>query len=212
MLKKLNLTKKIFTVACISAVAAFSSFNFSDARAADAVEKVAPEFSLKGSDGKEYKLSDYSGQVVVLEWLNHECPFVRKHYESKNMQQLQTKYTEQDVVWFSIISSAEGKQGHVTPEEAMADTKEKGAKPTAVLIDADGVVGKLYGAKTTPHMFIIDEYGNLVYQGAIDSINSADKADVAKAENYVSKALDEILADKEVSVSSTRQYGCGVKY
>lgn len=188
------------------------SFNVSNANAKIKIGEKAPDFTLTSSQGNTHKLSEFAGKIVVLEWFNNECPFVKKHYNSNNMQNLQAKYTDKDVVWLSIISSAKGKQGHVTAEEAMANTKEANAKPTAVLIDVDGVVGKTYGAKTTPHMFIVHKDGTLVYKGAIDSINSADSADVAKADNYVSKALDEIIAGSEVSIASTKQYGCSVKY
>lgn len=172
----------------------------------------APDFTLPGHDGKSYSLSDYAGKTVVLEWFNHECPFVRKHYDSNNMQMLQKKHTADGVVWFSIISSAEGKQGHMTAQEAAIHAAEQGAKPTAVLIDESGEVGQLYGAKTTPHMFIVNGEGKLAYQGAIDSINSADKEDVKKANNYVERALYELKSGKSVSVASTKQYGCSVKY
>lgn len=172
----------------------------------------APAFTLQGSDGNSHSLDDYKGKIIVLEWFNHLCPFVRKHYDSGNMQSLQKTYTAKDVVWLSVISSAPGKQGYVSPEEAQANTTNDNASPTAVLLDPSGDTGRLYGAKTTPHMFIINTEGTLVYQGAIDSINSADKADIAKAEKYVVNALDETLAGEAVTVASTKQYGCTVKY
>ncbi|NJK91672.1 MAG: thioredoxin family protein [Blastochloris sp.] len=184
---------------------------FLQLHAAD-VGKPAPDFKLTDTNGKSHNLSDFKGKTVVLEWINHGCPFVVKHYASGNMQKLQKTYTAKDVVWLSICSSAEGKQGYMKPEEWNKTTAEKGAAPTAVLLDADGKVGQLYGAKTTPEIFIINPEGVLVYEGAIDSIKSTDQADVAKAENYVSKALEELMAGKPISTASTPPYGCSVKY
>jgi peroxiredoxin len=176
------------------------------------IGKSAPDFTLPDSSGKSHSLSDYEGKIVVLEWLNHGCPFVKKHYNSGNMQALQKAYTEKGVIWFSIISSAPGKQGYCTPEQASEITKEKNAAPTAVLLDPEGSVGRLYGAKTTPHMFIISKEGKLVYNGGIDDIRSTDVEDVAKAKNYVQEALDELLAGKEVPDKTSQPYGCSVKY
>lgn len=176
------------------------------------IDSKAPDFKLKDSYGKEYSLNEFKGKTVVLEWINYDCPFVKKHYDSKNMQQLQEKYTQKGVVWLAICSSAKGKQGHFTNDEINKRSKEHGAKFTAYLIDEDGTVGKMYGAKTTPHMFIVNSDGKLVYAGAIDDIKSTDKEDVKKANNYVSKALDEILSGQEVSTKTTTPYGCSVKY
>jgi len=176
------------------------------------VGKPAQGFTLPDSNGKDHSLSEYKGKIVVLEWLNHGCPFVKKHYNSGNMQKLQKTYTEKGVIWFSIISSAPGKQGYCTPEEASEITKQKKAYPTAVLLDPDGDVGKLYGAKTTPHMFIINSDGMLVYNGAIDDIRSTKIEDISKAKNYAQIALDEVMAGKEVSIQTSQPYGCSVKY
>jgi peroxiredoxin len=176
------------------------------------IGKSAPNFTLPDSNGISHSLSDYEGKIVVLEWLNHGCPFVGKHYNSGNMQKLQKAYTDKGVIWFSIISSAPGKQGYCTPEEANEITAEKHAVPTAVLLDPEGTVGKLYGAKTTPHMFIIGKDGKLVYNGGIDDIRSTNVEDIAKAKNYVQMALDELLAGKEVTVKTSQPYGCSVKY
>lgn len=177
------------------------------------VGKAAPAFELKDVNGKTWRLKDLKGKVVVLEWFNHGCPFVKKHYDCGNMQKLQKRYTKKDVVWLSICSSAEGKQGFQSAEKHKAMFKSKDSAPTAVLIDASGSVGKLYGAKTTPHMFIIGTKGKLLYQGAIDSNASGfSKEEVLKADNYVAKALDQILAGKVVSKSDTKSYGCSVKY
>ena len=174
--------------------------------------EAAPEFTLTDSKGTSHKLSDFRGKFVVLEWLNHECPFVKKHYSSGNMQKLQQEYTAKGVVWLSIISSAPGKQGHRTGPQAEADTKDKNAAPTAVLLDPSGEVGKKYDAKTTPEMFVLDKEGKILYAGAIDSIKSTDSADIAKAENHVRQALDAALAGKPVPTPKTTPYGCSVKY
>ena len=172
----------------------------------------APEFTLTDSKGTSHKLSDFRGKFVVLEWLNHECPFVKKHYSGGDMQKLQQEYTAKGVVWLSIISSAPGKQGHRTGPQAEADTADKKASPTAVLLDPSGEVGKKYDAKTTPEMFVLDKEGKVLYAGAIDSIKSTDSADVAKAENHVRAALDAALAGKPVPTPQTKPYGCSVKY
>ncbi len=174
--------------------------------------EVAPDFTLTDSKGTSHKLSDFRGKLVVLEWLNHECPFVKKHYSGGNMQKLQQEYTAKGVVWLSIISSAPGKQGHRTGPQADADTKDKNAAPTAVLLDPSGEVGKKYDAKTTPEMFVLDKEGKILYAGAIDSIKSTDSADIAKAENHVRQALDAALAGQPVPTPKTKPYGCSVKY
>ncbi len=172
----------------------------------------APAFTLTDTNGTEHSLADFKGKVVVLEWFNHGCPFVKKHYDKGNMQALQKTYTDKDVVWLAIISSAEGKQGFDTPEGHNKTAKEKGTNATAILIDADGTVGKAYGAKTTPHMYVIDAEGQLVYQGAIDDKRSTSPDDIASSKNYVSAALDAVLAGEAVEVAKTTPYGCGVKY
>lgn len=176
------------------------------------IGKAAPNFTLTDTNGKTHSLSEFKGKTVVLEWLNHDCPYVVKHYDGKNMQSLQKTYTDKGVVWLSINSSADGKQGNFPPEKANALTKEKGAHPTAVLLDAKGDVGKLYGAKTTPQMFVINPEGILAYNGAIDDKPTTDQDDLKGAKNYVASALDEITAGKAVSVASSKPYGCGVKY
>lgn len=172
----------------------------------------APDFTLTDSNGKSHKLSDFKGKLVVLEWTNSECPFVVKHYGSNNMQKLQKELTGEGIVWLTINSSAEGKQGHCTPEQANEKVKTSGAAPTAVLLDPDGKVGKQYGAKTTPHMYVIDKEGILQYQGAIDSDNSPKPEAIASAENYVKSAVAEITAGKPVTKANTKPYGCSVKY
>lgn len=174
--------------------------------------QIAPDFTLKNQHGKTVALSQFKGKIVVLEWTNHECPYVKKHYSVQNMQKLQSKYAQKGVVWLSIISSAPGKQGHVTGEDADALSKERSANPTHILLDETGDVGRLYNAKTTPHMFVINESGNIVYQGAIDSNSSSNPDTIASADNYVVQALDSLLSGQSVAVSKTKPYGCSVKY
>jgi peroxiredoxin len=182
------------------------------ALAALPVGKAVPDFSAKGSDGKEYRLADYRGKFVVLQWYNRDCPFIHKHYDSGNMQKLQETYGKKGVIWFEIASSAPGTQGYLTAEEAQANRGKSGTRSLATLLDPDGNIGHLYGAKTTPHIFIIDPKGVLIYQGAIDDHNSTDAEDILNSKNYVAAALDEALAGKPVTVASTRPYGCSVKY
>lgn len=190
----------------------FALFTMALFSAEPEIGKAAPDFTLPDSFGKNHSLSDYAGKIVVLEWLNHGCPFVKKHYSSGNMQKLQKMAKENGVVWFSVISSAPGKQGYSTPEQANETAKDKNAVPFAILLDPEGTVGKLYGAKTTPHMYIINKDGLLVYNGGIDDIRSTNVADIAKAKNYVLLALEELLTGKDVSVKTSQPYGCSVKY
>jgi peroxiredoxin len=182
------------------------------ARAAARVGQPAPAFTLNDVDGKPHSLAADQGKIVVLEWFNYDCPFTRKHYDSGNMQALQKKYTGKGIAWLSINSSAPGKQGNYPADKMKQLAAARGAAPTAVLLDPDGAVGTSYGAKTTPHMFVIDRAGVLVYDGAIDDRPSTDQADVQGARNYVTLALDELLAGKPVSTASTTPYGCSVKY
>lgn len=172
----------------------------------------APAFSLTDSNGRAVSLNDFKGKTVVLEWTNHQCPYVGKHYRGNNMQALQRKWTGQGVVWLSVISSAPGEQGHVSPQEANKLTVERGAAPSAVLFDPTGKVGRAYGARTTPHMYVISGEGALVYLGGIDDQPSARLEDLKIAKNFVDQALTEIAQGKPVSVSSARAYGCSVKY
>ena len=173
---------------------------------------VAPDFSLKDSKDTLQKLSSYAGKFVVLEWMNPDCPFVKKHYSGGNMQSLQKKYTGKGVIWLSIISSAPGKQGYCTGPQAEAHRKDQKASPTAVLLDPSGEVGQTYGAKTTPHIFILNPEGKVIYAGAIDSLRSTNSADCARADNYIRETLDAALAGQPVPHPSTQPYGCGVKY
>jgi peroxiredoxin len=181
-------------------------------RAAATVGQPAPAFTLTDSQGSPETLASFKGKYVVLEWVNFECPFVGKHYGSGSMQKLQKTYTGKGVVWLSINSSAPGKQGALDAAKANDLVKAKGASPTAFLLDSGGAVGQAYGAKTTPHMFIIDPSGKLIYNGAIDDRPSTDQADIAPARNYVQSALDEALAGKPVTTTVSQPYGCSVKY
>jgi len=192
----------------------FLIFLFVNINASDKAEidKKAPDFKLKDTNGKEHSLSDFKGKYVVLEWNNFGCPFVKKHYNSKNMQQLQKKYTGKDVVWLTINSSAPGKEGHFSSEELNKKIKEQDANMTAYLIDEKGTVGKTYGAKTTPHMYIVNPEGTLVYAGGIDDIASTDTDDIKKAKNYVAAALDAAMAGKKIETKTSQPYGCSVKY
>jgi peroxiredoxin len=182
------------------------------AHAAPKLGEPAPAFSLPGADGKTHSLADYKGKYVVLEWTNHDCPFVKKHYGSGNMQSTQKELTGKGAVWLSVISSAPGKQGHVDAAGAATLTKSRGAAPTAVLLDPSGDVGRKYEAKTTPHMYIVAPDGKLIYMGGIDSIPSSDADDIAQATPYVKVALAEAMGGKPVTHASTKPYGCSVKY
>lgn len=173
---------------------------------------MAPPFQAEGADGKIHDLSALRGKYVVLEWFNKGCPYVRKHYDSKAMQNLQKEYTGKGVVWFTVLSSSKGSQGFATGPEAIQEAKSQGASASALLLDAEGKLGKLYGAKTTPHLFIIDPKGVLIYQGAIDDHPTSDKGDLAGATNYVKKTLDSALSGKKIEVTATKPYGCSVKY
>jgi len=172
----------------------------------------APEFTLPDIGGSQHALSNYRDRFVVLEWTNYDCPFVKKHYGSFNMQSLQQDFTARGVIWLSINSSAPGKQGHYAPEEWAWLVPANKAHPTAVLLDASGDVGRLYGAQTTPHMFIINPEGKVVYQGAIDSTPSPNPDDIPTSLNYVRQALEEAMAGQAVSIPQTKAYGCSVKY
>lgn len=172
----------------------------------------APDFTLTDADGVGHALSDFQGKFVVLEWINHDCPFVKKHYNSGNMQALQEAYAAKDVVWLSIASSGPGLQGHYEGEDWKELTAEKKAQPSAVLLDPQGTVGRLYGAQTTPHMFVVNPEGVVIYSGAIDSTPTPHAEDIADSENYVAQALDQAMAGEKVSTPSTKAYGCPVKY
>jgi peroxiredoxin len=201
----------------VAALAAISAFAVEQATAVPPVATAkagapAPSFSAPDIAGKTVRLGDYAGKIVVLEWTNDGCPFVGKHYDSGNMQALQQKYTAAGVVWLTIASSTPGEQGYVTPAEAKSDLARWRAAPTDFLLDPEGVVGRLYDARATPHMVVIDRSGHVVYMGAIDDKPSTQLADVKTAHNYVVAALDAIAAGQPVAVASTRAYGCSIKY
>ena len=172
----------------------------------------APGFSPPSAQGKTESLVNYKGKYVVLEWFNPGCPFVQKHYKSENMQALQKEFTKKGVVWLTIDSSAPGEQGNLSATDAQKQINDWKMYPTALLLDPDGKVGHEYGATNTPHMFIIDPAGKLIYEGAIDSKASTDQADLKGATNYVKAALTEARAGKPVENATTKAYGCSVKY
>jgi peroxiredoxin len=182
------------------------------ADAAPAIGEPAPPFSVKTAGGEARSLADYAGKIVVLEWTNHDCPYVRKHYGSGNMQALQREAAGDGVVWLTVISSAPGEQGYVQGPEAKRIAEKAGAGPSEILLDPEGVMGRAYGAKTTPHMYVIDEDGRLVYMGGIDDRPTADPDDIKGARNYVAAALADLAADRPVAAASSRPYGCSVKY
>lgn len=182
------------------------------ARAAIEIGKPAPDFEASDIKGQPFKLSDHKGKIIVLEWSNHECPFVGKHYGSGNMQKTQKTALDKGAEWVTIVSSAPGRQGHTDAAQAAKILEETGSTPTAKILDESGQIGKLYGARTTPHMFVIDKEGNLAYAGAIDDNSSPKPETVKDAKNYVLTALDEVIAGKAVSTPQTEAYGCAVKY
>lgn len=199
-------TKLLLTaLTCLASSALFATDS-------PAVGAAAPDFSVTDSKNRPQSIAQYKGKTVVLEWFNPGCPFVVKHYGSGNMQKLQEEFTAKGVVWLTINSSAAGKEGHLTAEQAEKQISEWKMKSTALLLDPDGKAGQTYGAKNTPHMFIISPEGKVVYQGAIDSKPSAKPEDIASSTNYVKVALDESMAGKPVSNASTKPYGCSVKY
>jgi len=191
----------------LAAVLAFGATAF-----AIAPGTAAPDFKGIDANGVTHTLSQYRGKYVVLEWANQGCPFDRKHYLSGSMEALQKQWTARGVVWLSIISSAPGEQGYVTPAEERAYLQRMHAAPTAAILDPTGTIGRLYAAKTTPHMFVIDPAGKVIYQGAIDDKPTPDQEDLKTAHNYVSAALESAMAGKPVEPASTRPYGCSVKY
>ena len=176
------------------------------------VGKAAPDFSSKDAKGSEVSLASLKGKIVVLEWNNYGCPFVAKHYDSKNMQKLQENYTAKGVVWITINSSSKASGSFLDDATFIKMAEEKGSKASHLIADEAGTIGKAYSAKTTPHMFVIDKEGVLAYNGAIDNKKTTKLEDVADAENYVAQALDSLIAEKPVTTAKTEPYGCGVKY
>ncbi|MDX9730200.1 MAG: thioredoxin family protein [Bdellovibrionales bacterium] len=197
------------TAACALSLGLFAA----ESASAAAVGAAAPDFTLVDTTGKSHTLSSYKGKTVVLEWFNKGCPYVKKHYEkSSNMQELQKKYAAKDVVWLTIVSSATGEQGHEAPAAAETTRKDWKIASAATLLDEPGTVGRMYDAKTTPQMYVIDKDGVLKYNGAIDSIPSTNAKDISKAEKYFANALDQVLAGQAVKTATTKPYGCNVKY
>ena len=203
-----QINRRIFSSSvALAAIAAATQ----QAHAAAAVGQAAPDFTATDAMGKTHKLSDFKGKHVVLEWTNPGCPFVVKHYGG-NMQALQKEFTAKGVVWLAITSTEKGSYEYFPPAKMVSWVNDKQAKPTALLMDEPGKIGQLYNAKTTPHMYIINPQGVLVYSGAIDSVPSARIDDIKTATNYVRQGLNEALSGKAISVASTRSYGCSVKY
>lgn len=182
------------------------------AQAAPSVGQPAPDFTLQDTSGKPVRLSDYRGKYVVLEWTNPGCPYVRKHYDSGNMAATQQDAAAKGVVWLSINSTEKDSGDYLQPAKLVAWQKERKVQPTATLMDGEGTVGKAYGARTTPHMYIVDPQGRLAYAGGIDSIPSSSRDDIAKAVNYVKQGLAEATSGKAISAATTRAYGCSIKY
>jgi len=193
-------------------VLAFLLLCLTHAALAVRVGEAAPAFTATDTYGKQHSLAEYRGKYVVLEWHNQGCPYTKKHYDSGNMEQLQRYWTGKGVAWLTVISSAPGEQGYVTADQENAYVKKMNAAPTAVLLDPKGDLGHLYGAKTTPHMFVINPQGQLIYEGAIDDRPTTDVSDIAGAKNYVTLALEEAMTGKPVATAATRAYGCSVKY
>ena len=198
--------------AAFTAASAICLIPFSIPAQTARVNEPAPDFTATDSHGQSHSLNQYKGKYVVLEWHNQGCPYTRKHYVSGNMQALQKEWTEKGVVWFTVISSAPGTQGYVTASQENDYLGKMHAVPTAALLDPDGKVGRLYSAKTTPDMYVIDPQGKLIYSGAIDNRPTPDTADIQGADNYVSDALSSAMSGKPVAMSYTRAYGCSVKY
>lgn len=185
---------------------------FGLSHAAAVVGQPAPDFAIKDASGQEVKLSQFRGKHVVLEWMNPSCPFTRKHYDSGNMPETQKEAVGKGVVWLSVYSNDDDGWLYTKPAKLREWVSERKAAPTALLIDGDGALGKAYGARTTPHMYLVSPTGTLLYAGGIDSIASTDKDDIAKATNYVRQAVNEALAGKPISVATSRPYGCMIKY
>ncbi len=204
--------KSLSLTACLALLVglAFSPQNASAESAT--VGQPAPAFTLIGADGKDHSPAEYKGKYIVLEWTNPDCPFVHKFYDGGDMQKLQKEETSQGVIWLRINSSAPGREGHQTAADIEAYVKKNKVAATQTLIDSDGKVGHAYGAKTTPHMFVINPEGVLIYAGGIDNKPSADATEIKGATNYVKAALEEARAGKPVAVATARPYGCSVKY
>ena len=212
MLRRLFMTSPLFSTVVVTALVFATSFVAGHAHSAATVGQQAPEFSAADTAGRPHRLSDFKGRYVVLEWTNPGCPFVRKHYESANMQGVQKDATARGVVWLAVASTAPDSADYRSPGELGRWMTGKGAGATATLMDEDGAIGKAYGARTTPHLYIVNPQGRLVYAGGIDSLASTRVADVGTATNYVRQGLNEALAGKPLTAATTRPYGCSIKY
>lgn len=200
------------TTLLTAALIAAGSLLAGQAHAAAAVGQPAPAFSVVDTSGKTRTLDEFKGKTVVLEWVNPGCPFVRKHYDSANMQGLQKEFTGKEVVWLAVNSTEKAASDYLAPPKLAAWFKDKTGAPTATLMDEEGTVGKAYGARTTPHMYIVNPQGVVVYAGGIDSIPSARASDIKSATNYVRQGLNEALAGKAISTATAQPYGCSIKY
>lgn len=205
---------RVFMIKLLAVVMVLGGVTASNTEAAEVarVGDMAPQFTVMDINGVEHSLAALRGKIVVLEWFNYDCPFVKKHYSSGAMQKLQASYTAEGIVWISVNSSAKGKQGHYGNAEMQKLAEARNARPTAIVRDETGELGRLYGARTTPHLFVIDATGILRYAGAVDSIRSVDADDVAKADNYLVRALEALKASKVVDPEAVPPYGCSVKY
>ncbi|MGF1462999.1 MAG: redoxin domain-containing protein [Maricaulaceae bacterium] len=206
--RPLNLGMSIAAAALLTAAALIA--NTADADVA--IDAPAPVFTALDSTGASVSLADFAGQPVILEWSNHDCPYVRKHYDAGAMQALQKSAAANGFAWLTVVSSAPGEQGHVSAGQANALTEARDAAPTRVLLDPEGEVGRLYAAKTTPHMFVINADGVVVYDGAIDDQNSANPDTLEGATNYVALAINAVAKGEPVAIAQTQPYGCSVKY
>jgi AhpC/TSA family protein len=203
---------KLLTTAMVAVAFAAPTVSGPAFAAGPDLGKPAPDFAAVDTNGKPVRLSDLKGKLVVLEWSNHQCPYVRKHYGAGNMQKTQGLAQAMGVTWITIISSAPGEQGHVNAAAANKLTVERGAKPNTVVLDPEGRIGRLYAARVTPHMFIIGTDGTLLYKSGIDSIRSSRQSDIAQAKNYVVSALGELKAGKQIADADTIAYGCTIHY
>ncbi len=198
--------------ALLTTAAACAALLAGTAQAAASVGQPAPAFTLTDTSGQTRTLAEFKGKTVVLEWTNPGCPFVRKHYDSANLPGLQKEFTAKDVVWLAVNSTEKAASDYLPPQRLAAWIQDKSGAPTATLMDEEGSVGKAYGARTTPHMYIVNPQGTLVYAGGIDSIASARASDIQTATNYVRQGLSEVLAGKPISQAQTQPYGCTIKY
>lgn len=215
---KFTILATVLSLTLLVSVAGFAAMSSKQAPAdkemsqVATIGKTAPDFTLTDASGQKHSLADFKGKYVVLEWVNFGCPFVKAQYGSKNMQTLQSEYRDKGVTWLSICSSAPGKQGYFEGKNLQENITKFGSKATAYLLDSDGTVGKMYGAKTTPDMFVISPDGVLLYAGAIDNTPTTDVSVPPKSTNYVELALDAAMSGKEIKTKATQSYGCGVKY